>query len=469
MLQGFPGYEWNEVFYMQEPGSKKILRIEGMVCASCESRLESAFKEMDGVSEVKASLADATLEVTYDAVKTTLSDIIKTVEGTGYNAFEARCTPECKKGLDEKARMQTLKQFIGAGIVLCALYLVISKTMDYNFMPNIDQSMGYGILFVVGLFTSIHCIAMCGGINLSQCMVYTHSDEGRYARLKPGLLYNAGRMISYSAIGGIVGALGSVLSFTGMMRGIVAAFAGIFMMIMGLNLLDIFPWLKKINPRLPKRFRNERLNGKGHYGPFYVGLLNGLMPCGPLQAMQLYALGTGNALMGAISMFMFSAGTVPLMFGFSVLSLTMSGKFNRTLMKVSALLVVILGIIMLGRGLSLSGIAMPEFGNSGPEMVQYAEVAGNVQMVSIDVKAKKYAPIVVQKGIPVHFIINAKPSDLNSCNGIIAIPKYDIEKTLQPGENVIEFVPQEIGDIPYSCKMGMIKSKIRVVDDVEKR
>ena len=102
--------------------------------------------------------------------------------------------------------------------------------------------------------------------------------------------------------------------------GIFAILSGVFMVIMGLNMLNVIPWLKKINPHMPKIFGRKIQGSKGKHGPFIVGLLNGLMPCGPLQAMQLYALGTGSFLMGAASMFVFSLGTVPLMFGFGALS-----------------------------------------------------------------------------------------------------------------------------------------------------
>ena len=83
---------------------------------------------------------------------------------------------------------------------------------------------------------------------------------------------------------------------------------------------------QKTEPSNAKLFGNKIYSNNGKHGPFYIGLLNGLMPCGPLQAMQIYALGTGSFVMGAASMFFFSVGTVPLMFGFGVLSSILSKK-----------------------------------------------------------------------------------------------------------------------------------------------
>jgi sulfite exporter TauE/SafE len=96
--------------------------------------------------------------------------------------------------------------------------------------------------------------------------------------------------------------MGSVIGFSGAAKGTVAIAAGVFMVIMGLNMLNIFPWLRKLTPRVPRVFGNKIHNNNGKYGPFYIGLFNGLMPCGPLQTMQIYALGTGSPVAGALSM-----------------------------------------------------------------------------------------------------------------------------------------------------------------------
>ncbi|HWQ78142.1 MAG TPA: sulfite exporter TauE/SafE family protein [Anaerovoracaceae bacterium] len=442
---------------------RKALQIEGMSCAGCELRLENGLMKIRGVTEVKASSADSRLDVIFDADETGLPEIITAVEKAGYRAFENNPVPETITKRRNRNTVRTINQLIGAAVVLLALHLIITNTVGYNFIPDIDGTMGYGVLFAVGLLTSVHCVAMCGGINISQCMSCKHFEGSKNGQLKPSFLYNAGRIVSYTAIGGIAGALGQALSFTGAARSLIFFISGAFMLIIGLNMLNIFPWLKKANPRIPKKIGNRIYNNKGEFGPFYVGLLNGLMPCGPLQAMQLYALGTGGFLKGAAAMFVFGMGTAPLLFGIGALSSVMSRKFTGTLMKFSAVLVMVLGIVMLGRGLSLWGVALPGLDHTQPNI---AQIEGNVQIVSIDVKPREYTPIMVQKGIPVRFILNAEASSLSNCNSTVVIPAYDIVKTLKPGENVIEFTPNMAGNFPYSCKMAMIKSKIWVVDDI---
>jgi sulfite exporter TauE/SafE/copper chaperone CopZ len=480
---------------MEQKILRKVVPVGGMTCAGCEARIENRLKKLEGVVEAKAIYSSSNVYVTYDANVVSLDEIQDEIEtldytvknknrdrvngagavqaGAARKSAEAEGKPSGGKTEDK----MTVPQLAGIAVIVVALYVIIQNTVGFNFIPQVNPNMGYGILFAVGVITSLHCMAMCGGINLSQCISYQSGsgepgrEPGKAARLKPSLLYNAGRVVSYTVLGGIVGALGSAVSFSGMAKGIVAVLSGVFMVIMGINMLGVFPWLRRLNPRMPRFFGDKARNAGGKYGPFYVGLLNGLMPCGPLQAMQIYALGTGNALAGAASMFFFSLGTLPLMFGFGAVSSFLSGKFTRRMLKASAMLVVILGVIMLNRGLSLSGISLPGILPGGSAYAasaagSVARMEGDSQVVETRLEPGRYTPITVQKGIPVKWTIRAEEGDINGCNGTLIIPGMDITRKLVPGDNLIEFTPDEAGTIPYSCWMGMIRSTIKVVEDV---
>ena len=353
-------------------------------------------------------------------------------------------------------------------VIVLGILLFLNKfglLSIFNAFPTASENTSYGMLFVIGLFTSFHCISMCGGINLSQCLNNNvTSDKGRLSTVKPAFLYNLGRVISYTIFGGIVGGIGSVISFTGWMQGLVQLIAGIFMVIMGLNMLNIFPWLRKLNPRMPKFFA-KKIKSKNNNSPFFVGLLNGLMPCGPLQAMQIYALSTGSVTKGALSMFLFSLGTVPLMFGLGALSSYMSKKFSNKIMKFGAILVVILGFVMFNNGLALSGINLSK--GSDTKSAVRAEIQDDVQVVTTELKGGRYEPIIVEVDKPVKWNIQASNGSLNGCNNRMIIREYGIEKSLESGDNIVEFTPTETGTYTYSCWMGMIRSKIYVVNPGE--
>jgi hypothetical protein len=197
------------------------------------------------------------------------------------------------------------------------------------------------------------------------------------------------------------------------------------------------------------------------------------MPCGPLQAMQLYALSTGSFVKGALSMFVFSAGTLPLLFGLSALSSGLSKKFSRGMLTVGAVMVVILGVAMFGNGMSLTGFSLdpasaPSGGavstivQSGPGQAE----GGLVQLVRTELKPGRYDPIKVQVGVPVRWTIHAEPRTINGCNNKIIIPEYDrLQKKLELGDNIVEFTPTRTGTFTYTCWMGMIRGKITVVDE----
>ncbi|WP_027627887.1 sulfite exporter TauE/SafE family protein [Ruminiclostridium cellobioparum] len=457
---------------MEQKTMRKILQVGGMTCTGCETRIENTLKKLDGIVDVKAIYSSSNVYVTYDLNITNLNKIIEAVEKLDYSVKnkpeDITINTAGAKVPGKNTGKTGIGQIAGIVVIIFALYMLVKNTVGFNFIPQVDQSMGYGILFFIGLLTSLHCVAMCGGINLSVCVQYKASGgDSKYAKLKPSLLYNAGRVISYTLVGGIVGGLGSVISFSGTAKGIVAILSGVFMVIMGLNMLNIFPALRKLNPRMPKIFAKKVHENSGSRGPLVVGLLNGLMPCGPLQAMQIYALGTGSIMAGALSMFLFSLGTVPLMFGFGAVSSFLSGKFTHRMMKVSAALVLILGIVMLNRGLALSGFNTNIVFGATPATGGIAKLEGDVQIVNTQLESGRYAPIIVQKGIPVKWTISAAQSELNGCNNSINIPEYGIEnKKLAAGENVIEFTPDKEGTFVYTCWMGMITSNIKVVSDI---
>ncbi|MFP3154323.1 sulfite exporter TauE/SafE family protein [Lachnospiraceae bacterium ZAX-1] len=454
-----------------ESGLKtKKIRILGMTCISCQNKIEKKLRNTAGIQKVEVSYKEETAIVTYDTDILTLRDIEAIIKRLDYDVFSGGKKPVANESA------------VGILVILLCAYLLLRQFGVLNFFnlfPTAKEGMGYGMLFLIGLLTSVHCVAMCGGINLSQC-IPQEGDTKKNSRLgvtRASFLYNFGRVISYTLIGGIVGALGSVIRFSGALTGVVQLIAGAFMIIMGMNMLGIFPALRKFNPRMPRIFSQKVEAEKGKSkSPFYVGLLNGLMPCGPLQAMQIYALSTGSIVGGALSMLLFSLGTVPLMFGLGALSSLLSKKFTHKVMTFGAGLVVVLGLFMFSNGWSLSGISASlnlsslisgMGGGSSENDVAYTDeivMENGVQVVNSSIASGRYPPITVVAGSPVKWIIDAPEGSINGCNNKLLIPAYGVEHKFETGENVIEFTPTETGKIPYSCWMGMIRSSITVVE-----
>lgn len=457
---------------------KQVFHISGMTCGHCESRVSKAARNVSGVTSAIASFSRNRLEVTFDTDKTDeetlVSAVTKAVEAQGYSV----------KGADKSAH--PLSKVIPIVIIILALYLLLRYTVGFDFfgyIPKIDSTISLAALFVTGLFTSVHCIAMCGGINLSQSV---GAKGAAKASLRNPLLYNLGRVISYTVIGGLVGGIGSVLFLSETIKAILLALAAAGMLLMGLSMLGWLPWW--LTPHMPRFLAAKIGKQSAGKGPLVIGLLNGLMPCGPLQAMQLYALATGSVLTGALSMFLFSLGTVPLMLGAGALFSALKGKFAFVIQRVSAVLVVFFAVVMATNALTLFGVrgaatldaapaptaAVQKEQSGADSLLQQAldkgylpaTMDGGVQKVQATLNPNVYPFFIVQKGVPIELTISADESSINGCNQTVVFPSYNVKKTLTPGDNVIKFTPEESGLIPYTCWMGMKDGRILVVDNL---
>lgn len=458
---------------------KRELHIRGMSCVNCQNTIQRKLKNTAGIKKVNVSYSKGTADIMFDSDVISMKDICRVIEKLGYKVQK-----------NSRQTNEDILKTILVLLIIIGLYMLLQKFNILNLLvPGqlADTKMGYGMLFVIGLITSVHCIAMCGGINLSQCLpqdTLEGTGESKFSTFASAFLYNLGRVISYTVIGFLLGGIGMLLgggSSAGLpvfLQGILKLIAGVFMVIMGINMLGIFPWLRRFNPRMPRFLVAKIGTQKGKSKrPLIVGLLNGLMPCGPLQSMQIVALAAGNPFTGALSMFIFSLGTVPLMLGLGFGVSALGKKFTRKVMNVGAVLVVVLGLAMLSQGGALSGLILPKeipasSDNSAAGKEQGADdtdiqIIDGKQVINSTLLPGSYPNITVQTNTPVKWTINAPTGSINGCNYKMLISEYSIEYDFQEGENVIEFTPTESGTYPYSCWMGMIRGNIVVTDSSE--
>ena len=236
-------------------------------------------------------------------------------------------------------------------------------------LPALGPGTGLGALFLFGFLTSFHCMGMCGGIALSQGIQGSQVNNGK-SGFSSSIRYQAGRLASYTFVGGIAGGIGMAVRLPGILKGLVPVFGGVFMVVMALNLLGTFPVLRRLNLHMPKWVGKKVLDHPNR--PLYVGLLSGLMPCGPLQIVQLYALGSGSILQGATTLFIFTLGTMPVLFLFGNVHRWLGHRHIRRITQASAIIVAIMGIFMVHRGLLLSGVNLPSFGSGGETVTSQA-------------------------------------------------------------------------------------------------
>jgi sulfite exporter TauE/SafE/plastocyanin domain-containing protein/copper chaperone CopZ len=434
---------------------KETIKVYEMTCTSCEKRIERTVKKVDGVQHVKASFSGQYAEIEYDGERCNMKELISAIHSVGYST-------ENPKNF----------KFIGILIAAAAVVLLGINSGAYDMESQLNNA-SYAVLFVVGVITSIHCVGMCGGIMLSQSI--GKESKNKFEAIKPALLYNAGRVIAYTLLGGIVGAIGSVFALSLTAKAGLQLFAGVFMIMMGFNMAG-FKAFRKFQIKLPNAACRAMSKPRA---PFFVGLFNGLMPCGPLQTMQIFALGTGSAAAGALSMFMFSIGTVPLMLTFGALSGLLSKGYTKKILKFSGILIIMLGLVMSNRGLALAGMNLNPMGimanvgafgesnsSSASSMAIKATIKDGVQVLNMSAKVSGYTPntLYVQKGLPVKWVVEGE--EITGCNNTIVVPDMNIQQKLQSGNNLIEFTPGE-EDLNFSCWMGMKRGVIKVVDNLE--
>ncbi len=218
----------------------------------------------------------------------------------------------------------------------------------------------YWSAFLMGFLGSFHCIGMCGPIVLSL--------PGKRAGYK--LFYNIGRTITYSLLGLAVGLVGEGAAFAGLQQALSVG-VGVLMLV-----IIVFTRYKHFDLPTSGVFNNIYITVKGKLGPLFksksvfapifIGMLNGILPCGLVYAALFTALSMGSLVDGAIYMMSFGIGTIPMMLGLGLFSGFITPSFRTKLNKVVPYFLALVAVLLILRGLNL-GIpyVSPQIDSSG--------------------------------------------------------------------------------------------------------
>jgi len=199
------------------------------------------------------------------------------------------------------------------------------------------------LLFMTGFLGSMHCIGMCGGI--VSALSLTSSQNA----FKSNLLFNAGRVISYTLIGGIVGMTGGLIGSIGhfqTIRGTVNILVGVVMILLSMELLGWFHILRS-GRTVTRFFSKLKVRKSGH---FTIGAFMGFIPCGLTYAVYVKSLSAGSFYAGAAMSLAFALGTVPAILGVGTLTGTWSGESRKLFTYMSAAIVVMLACSSISTG-----------------------------------------------------------------------------------------------------------------------
>lgn len=328
----------------------------GMHCSACEILTERKLQQHPRVVMVKSSLVTMSVEIEGNFGEMSSMEIIEEldvlVKDNGYELSLEKPKTKVKWG-----------EFLYAlpiAFVFAALFLLLQRAGIVNLVNT--SEVGYGTAFLVGVIASLStCMAVVGGLVLS--MSATFAKEGD--RVRPQVLFHVGRLVAFFLLGGVIAVLGQTFKLGVMGTFVLGMIVGLVMLILGINLLDIFSFTKKLQPSMPK-FISQRALGISSFGsvftPAFVGIITFFLPCGFTQAMQIYTLSTGSFLEGSLTMGAFALGTLPVLALVSFSSFSIKDSANSGIFFKSAGLVVIMfAVFNIINSLVAAGYIAPVF------------------------------------------------------------------------------------------------------------
>jgi uncharacterized protein len=439
--------------------NKQIIYVQGMHCSSCELLIEKQLQKTGLVSKCNASLKEGEVELTYKGPeKLSLKDLNKLFKSNGYTFFETK-----PKKIKRNSNLLT-SLFIAAAL-LTGFYL-LERTGIGNTI-NITSTTAVPTYFFFGLVAGIStCAALIGGLLLSLTQKWNevYIGENTSSRAIPFTMFNIGRIVSFTVLGGVLGLIGSAFHISLSLTAAVTMAVALLMLVLGLQMIGI-SWASKFQVRLPKRFTtnitNEE-NFKGKYMPLTIGALTFFLPCGFTILAQTSALASGSFLTGSLIMLLFALGTLPTLalISFTSIKLTEKPAITAKFSYVAGILVVFFAVYNLNSQFnvlgwkSLSDLRITLGKQTSDNNISASNT--DVQVIQMEANAYGYHPrnFTLRSGVPVRWEI--ADTGTNGCtNAIIARGLIDGSIRLRPGMNVYEFTPQRAGVYKATCWMGM--------------
>lgn len=263
-------------------------------------------------------------------------------------------------------------------------------------MGEIGGANGYGlaVFFLIGLFGGAHCIGMCGPLVTTYAERMETDDRWSGAltiyEIRQHTLFNLGRTVSYTLIGGVFGAAGALLYGTIGLAGILGPFQGAVGIltgaaILGMGLTRLAGYRQgavegviagtgigsvfarsytAISTRL-----DRWVNGVGIMG---LGALHGLLPCMLLYPAFLYAFAQGSPVYGLLSLAALGLGTVPSVFLYGTVIQSVSTRQRQVVHYGLGVLFIGLGYVLLAMGFMRFGVMLPL-----PDIPYYQPLTGS--------------------------------------------------------------------------------------------
>ena len=461
---------------------KTELKIYGMTCPSCEVLVLQKFKQIAGIVKAYAHYKKGRAEI-YCLVEPTISQLEEALKEYNFKVVPWSDREGKRAGT---SRLQTsnkdLLKFLPVVILAVGAYLVFRNFNIASQTQNIGST-NLWIIFLTGLTVGgLTCLAVQGGLLAS--VIAEREEEGALGRgTAKHAMYATGaflvsKYIAYVALGFLLGAFGGAINIGGRIQTIMQLAAGLYMIAVALNLLNIHPIFRYViiqPPRFLTKLVRNQSKSKDIFAPAFLGAMTIFIPCGTTLAMEALAISSANAFIGASIMAVFILGTIPLFFAIGVATSIIGEAFKTKFLKLAAVAVIYLGInsingslVALNSPLTLQSIAenfpsLLNFAKSNNKEIQEANKS-TTQNAQIDVTSYGYTPNYIRVKKDQEVSLTLKSKDAYSCASAFRIPSLGISRNLAAVDTqTITFTPTKVGKIKFNCSMGMYRGVIEVI------
>lgn len=346
------------------------------------------------------------------------------------------------------------------------------------------------IIFLTGLTTGgLSCLAVQGGL-LTSVIANQKEDElgakltstKTFDRLDwlPVTLFLVAKFIAHVILGFFLGWLGSKLQLSLAVRLIFQTAAALFMLGTALNLLEVHPIFRYLiiqPPRFVRKWLKNTTQSQAFFTPAVLGLMTVFIPCGVTQSMEVLAISSGNAILGATILGAFVLGTSPLFALIGIATAKLSETFQEKFMKFAAAALIFLSLnsfngvlVVLNSPLTFATVTHPITYFFSDERFNYVKGGGmaaiqdGAQQVTILAGSNGYTPnyVRVKAGTPVNLTVQTK--DTYTCASYFSLKAFGVKFQLGPTDSKsVAFTPTQPGKYQFTCSMGMYTGTLEVI------
>lgn len=457
-----------------------------MHCKACTIVTADELRKLPGVTGATVSLKtnSATIEYTEQPSNQAIAAAVESVGyAVGYN--------DNKPFFSRDAVIY--QQFVLSAAALLIILFLLKGIGVTSLKLNSFSGNSGTLALVVGVTAGFStCMALVGGLVLGLSARYAekHPTASPLQRFRPHLFFNAGRIVTFFAFGGILGLFGSVFRLNSSVLGLLTIGVGVVMIVLGLKLTELFPKLENKGLSLPTglakflRIKKHRAKEYSHKDSIVLGGLSFFLPCGFTQAMQLVAIASGSFVTGALVMGLFAIGTAPGLLGIGGLTSVVKGAFAKSFFRFVGVAVVLLAAYNISNGLSLMGYKLttarqPVTTSVAPAPAPTPAAAPSVSpksnspygqntptvLPTVFTVSKDIIPSVftVEVGKPYILEVDAKDDGIG-CMSTIMIPGiYKTPLLITKGKIRLPFTINRAGSYQITCAMGVPRGTINAV------